>query len=240
MSATTFKNAVRRREHFERSQPAARSKYGLLEKHTDYVERAKHFHDKEKRITALRSKAENRNKDEFYFKMSRGKTKKGVHGLGRGDNSLTADMLKTLKTQDLTYLNSKKVAEDRKIERLQSSLHVIAAAVPRSHLVFEEQGEKLPETAVVLFSASGKEACGVATEADRAARKKRKRQENLVDASYSELSSRIDRSDKIAELVGRVELSNQLLRKGRRVKLTVQNPEGETVTAFRWKPQRAK
>ena len=133
MSATMFKNAVRRREHYERSQPAARSKYGLLEKHGDYVARAQNFHAKEKRIAALRAKAENRNKDEFYFAMAKGSTKKGVHSLGRGDkNGLTVDKLLEFKAQDLAYLHTKKSSEDKKIERLQASLHAIAATAPRS------------------------------------------------------------------------------------------------------------
>ena len=69
MSATAFKNVVRRREHYERSQPAARSKFGLLEKHKDYVARARNFHDKERRIQQLKQKAANRTPDEFYHKM---------------------------------------------------------------------------------------------------------------------------------------------------------------------------
>jgi U3 small nucleolar RNA-associated protein 11 len=69
MSATAFKNAVRRREHRERSQPAARERFGLLEKHKDYQQRSRNFHNKEKRLADLRKKAENRNPDEFYFKM---------------------------------------------------------------------------------------------------------------------------------------------------------------------------
>ena len=75
MSSTAFKNAVRRREHYERSQPNARKKYGLLEKHKDYVKRARNYHDKEKRIHVLREKAANRNPDEFYFKMNSQATK---------------------------------------------------------------------------------------------------------------------------------------------------------------------
>ena len=54
----------------ERSQPARRQKLGLLEKHKDYVVRARNFHAKEDRIKALQAKAEMRNPDEFYFKMS--------------------------------------------------------------------------------------------------------------------------------------------------------------------------
>jgi hypothetical protein len=79
MSATAFKNAVRRREHYERHQPAARKHLGLLEKHKDYTQRAKAYHVKEKRIAELRKKASNRNPDEFYFKMLSTATKVRAH-----------------------------------------------------------------------------------------------------------------------------------------------------------------
>jgi U3 small nucleolar RNA-associated protein 11 len=75
MSATAFKNAIRTREHRERAQPTARARFGLLEKHSDYVKRARNYHEKEKRISVLKSKAENRNPDEFYFGMVNKKTK---------------------------------------------------------------------------------------------------------------------------------------------------------------------
>jgi U3 small nucleolar RNA-associated protein 11 len=84
MSATAFKNAVQRREHYERSQPSGRAKLGLLEKHKDYVKRARNFHEKEKRITSLKRKAEGRNPDEFYFKMNNTSTKVSSARGGRG------------------------------------------------------------------------------------------------------------------------------------------------------------
>lgn len=58
----------------ERAQPLGRQKLGLLEKHADYVKRARDFHSKEDRITKLREKAAGKNKDEFYFGMIRSKT----------------------------------------------------------------------------------------------------------------------------------------------------------------------
>ena len=263
MSATTFKNAVRRREHYERSQPAARSKYGLLEKHTDYVARAQNFHSKERRIAALRSKAENRNKDEFYFSMTKASTKKGVHSLGRGDkNGLTVEKLQDLKAQDLAYLHTKKSSEDKKIERLQSSLHAIAATAPRSHIVFEQEGDEAvageggpsedsadefttSSTAATLLGKRGAAAAtGAALEPKeklRAARKRQRKLMSLQDRSYAELDARLDRSDKIGELAARIELQTHLLKKGRRVKLSSVDPAtGEAVSVFKWKPQRAK
>lgn len=66
---SSLRNSVHRREHRERSQPNARQKLGLLEKHKDYVLRAKDYHSKQDRLKALREKAYFRNEDEFYFGM---------------------------------------------------------------------------------------------------------------------------------------------------------------------------
>lgn len=66
---SSLRNSLHRRNHKERSQLAHRSKLGLLEKHKDYVLRARDYHSKRERITNLRRKAADKNKDEFYFGM---------------------------------------------------------------------------------------------------------------------------------------------------------------------------
>jgi U3 small nucleolar RNA-associated protein 11 len=71
---SSLKNSAPRREHRERSQPLARRKFGLLEKHKDYVLRAKDYHRKQDTIKAFKEKARFRNPDEFYFKMVNSKT----------------------------------------------------------------------------------------------------------------------------------------------------------------------
>ena len=72
---SSLRNAMKRREHKERAQPASRKRFGLLEKHKDYVERARDYNKKKKRIKSLKEKAMNRNPDEFYFNMVNSKTK---------------------------------------------------------------------------------------------------------------------------------------------------------------------
>lgn len=42
---------------------------GILEKHKDYVQRAKDFNQKKDKIKRLKQKVADRNKDEFYFGM---------------------------------------------------------------------------------------------------------------------------------------------------------------------------
>jgi hypothetical protein len=72
---SSLRNSLHRRNHKERSQLSHRTRLGFLEKHKDYVLRARDYHSKKDRIQRLRQKAADRNKDEFYFGMNKQKTK---------------------------------------------------------------------------------------------------------------------------------------------------------------------
>ena len=76
---SSLRNSLHRRNHKERSQLAHRVKLGVLEKHKDYVLRARDYHKKQDRIKRLKQKAEEKNKDEFYFSMTREKTEVRSH-----------------------------------------------------------------------------------------------------------------------------------------------------------------
>jgi U3 small nucleolar RNA-associated protein 11 len=146
MSSRAFRSVIRRREHHERHQPEARARFGLLEKKKDYVQRARNFHSKEKRLAALRKKAENRNPDEFYFGMLSSKTRGGVHteDRSRARPALSADMLAVLKTQDKAYVSTLKSAEEKKVARLSAALHFVplpGAPRPNRHTVFVDEAE---------------------------------------------------------------------------------------------------
>ena len=109
----------------------------MLEKKKDYVLRAKDFNRKKKTIKGLKEKALNRNPDEFYFKMQNSAVKDGVHR-NKKDVGLDPEVIKVMKTQDLNYINLKRVAESRKIEKLQSSLHFLTAPQNTHKIFFED------------------------------------------------------------------------------------------------------
>lgn len=119
---SSLRNSLHRRNHKERGQLAHRKKFGLLEKHKDYAKRARDYHSKQDRLTRLKQKAAERNKDEFYFSMTKEKTRVswvhharslnliicqgGVHIKDRGNVALPTDMVKVLKTQDENYIRT--------------------------------------------------------------------------------------------------------------------------------------
>ncbi|GAA5927721.1 rRNA-processing protein UTP11 [Sporobolomyces koalae] len=111
-----------KRQHRERSQPAHRKKLGLLEKHADYVKRARDFHSKEDRIQKLKEKASFRNKDEFYHSMVNKQTKNGIHIQSRGNEALPVDLVKVLKTQDAGYIRTHMTMEQARVHKLQERI----------------------------------------------------------------------------------------------------------------------
>ncbi|KAJ8596301.1 small-subunit processome [Rhizopogon salebrosus TDB-379] len=123
---TSLRNSLHRRNHKERSQLAHRAKFGILEKHKDYVLRARDYHSKQERLTRLRQKATDRNKDEFYFAMNKERTVQGVHVKDRGNASMPMDMVKLLKTQDEGYVRTMRANGLKKIERIKSHLTALA------------------------------------------------------------------------------------------------------------------
>ncbi|KAI5426282.1 hypothetical protein KIW84_031907 [Lathyrus oleraceus] len=76
---SSLRNIIPKRTYKERAQPASRERCGILEKHKDYVIRAKAFHKKQDTLRKLKEKASNRNPDEFSFKMISSRVVDGVH-----------------------------------------------------------------------------------------------------------------------------------------------------------------
>ncbi|KAG6999461.1 hypothetical protein G7Y79_00035g071330 [Physcia stellaris] len=119
---SSMRNAVQRRNHKERAQPKEREKWGVLEKHKDYSLRAADYNAKKARLTILRRKAAERNPDEFYFGMYSSKTHdRGQKLADRGNEVLSQDAVKLLKTQDAGYLKTMVQQTRRAREKLERS-----------------------------------------------------------------------------------------------------------------------
>ena len=130
-----MRNLIKTRTYRERAQPAARKHLGILEKHKDYVVRAKDFHRKEDAIKKLQEKAFFRNPDEYYYKMAHTRTEDGVHRK-REKEQYTHDELKVFKKEDAGYLMMKQTAEANKIKRLRANLHMLDAPLQNKHTIF--------------------------------------------------------------------------------------------------------
>ncbi|KAG2159626.1 u3 small nucleolar RNA-associated protein 11 [Suillus bovinus] len=138
---SSLRNSLHRRNHKERSQLSHRAKFGILEKHKDYVQRARDYHSKQDRLTRLRQKAADRNKDEFYFGMNKERTVQGVHVKDRGNVSMPMDMVKLLKTQDEGYVRTMRANGIKKIERIKNQLTALANLIAPPDDDREDDGE---------------------------------------------------------------------------------------------------
>ncbi|TFK36920.1 small-subunit processome [Crucibulum laeve] len=155
---SSLRNSIHRRNHKERSQLAHRSKLGILEKHADYVKRARDYHSKQDRLTRLKQKASERNKDEFYFSMIKEKTKGGVHIKDRGNVALPTDIVKVLKTQDENYVRTMRASGLKKIDNLKRQLMEMADLLKpslRGKGIDNDVEEELDEEELEILTASG-------------------------------------------------------------------------------------
>ncbi|CAM6102095.1 unnamed protein product [Calypogeia fissa] len=226
---SSLRNAVKRRTHKERSQPSDRNRLGLLEKHKDYVLRAKDFHKKEKSIQVLREKAAFKNPDEFYYKMINSKLVDGVHRPKAGKEYSQEEIL-LMKTQDIRYVLNKAQSEQKKVERLKAVLHSVGQAPTNSHVYFAEdrlEAEKIAPLAVDTEP--------VQKEVPKRIRKKQ-------SAAYRELQERTERAEKMKNMVVTMTLKKQIMGKGRKRKLHGEVPGDDVETVqepvFKWRQER--
>lgn len=146
---SSFRKALKSKQknHRERSQPAFRKKVGLLEKKKDYKLRAEDYSKKRNTLHALRKKALEKNPDEFYYKMTSAKLQDGVHVIKQPVEETTEEQLKVMRTQDIKYVEMKRVSEAKKIERLKSELHLLDAEgkQPNEHIFFLDKKKEVEQ-----------------------------------------------------------------------------------------------
>jgi len=122
---SSLKHVLKTRTYRERSQPAARKRLGLLEKHKDYKLRARDYHRKQNALNVLREKAAFKNPDEFYFGMVHTKIKDGVHQK-KGGSQPTEEELIAFNREDAGYVGSKLAAEAKKVAPPRASMASIS------------------------------------------------------------------------------------------------------------------
>ncbi|CAH0485403.1 unnamed protein product [Peronospora farinosa] len=249
---SSLRNVVKRREHKERGQLHERRKLGLLEKHKDYVKRARDYNQKQKRLTTLRLKAALRNPDEFNRRMAITRTEDGVHVSTHNHmKQLDTESLRTLKTQDLAYLHMKRAMDLRKAEKLNRGLHFVDAPKSNKHIVFVDHQQEVdtfdvaqhfdtaPELVDRAFNRIRKRDLETAELPDFAINRKQKYNMQVEkDAMYRELRDRLARAKKIGLMSTKLDLERKVQAKGKKMK--VKNAENGLSAVYRWKQQRQK
>ncbi|KAH9800641.1 putative U3 small nucleolar RNA-associated protein 11 [Citrus sinensis] len=223
------RNAIPRRAHKERAQPQSRKKFGLLEKHKDYVVRAKAYRKKEETIRRLKEKAAFRNPDEFYLKMIKTKTVDGVHRLESEANKYTQEELMLMKTQDIGYILQKLQSERNKIEKLTTMLHSLDSNLSSRHVYYAEDRE---ETKEIKYISGRKATLPVFDDIPDHIKRK-------TAASYRELEGRKKRVQELEKLFMDMSLQKELQKKGRKRKLHEEEivcPSSKP--AYKWRSER--
>ncbi|KAJ4750636.1 U3 small nucleolar RNA-associated protein 11 [Rhynchospora pubera] len=228
---SSLRNAIPRRAHKERAQPQSRKSFGLLEKHKDYVLRAKNFHRKEETLKKLREKASFRNPDEFYFKMVHTRNVDGIHRPRDEANKYTAEELLVMKTQDIGYVLQKLQSEKKKVERLSSALHALDEQPNNKHVYFAEDRDEAKEIKARVAD-QDKILPGSEHIPDNIKRK--------LESSYKELSERKERVRKLEKLYSEMMLKKELQQKPGRVrKLKEEEMTSPTdKPVYKWRTER--
>lgn len=253
----SWKNAEKsaRRAHKERSQPQKRRRFGLLEKHQDYVKRARDYNRKKKKIQNLRVKAANKNPDEFNFGMVNAQLKDGVHEAKNPYDSdsdgMDEDVRKLVRTQDLSYAHMINAIESKRIKKLQDGLHFLSASLPNKHTLFldneeevqafsaadyfktTEEMSKCAYNRLTLKQLQEQDIAGPDPKTDRRLTQKlgtRRRK------AYAELMLRQKRLEKIHNLRAHLQQQKNVAQKGRRV--CVAKARDGQPAVFKWAKDR--
>ncbi|OIR56791.1 MAG: U3 snoRNA-associated protein 11, UTP11 [Amphiamblys sp. WSBS2006] len=117
-----------RKDYKERPQPADRREF--LERKKDYKKRAVQLEADKEKIKALKEKTLEKNEDEFYFGMIKGKLVGGVHSFP--EKRLPEAERQILQTRDLNYVRLLRQRNSAKLKKTEESLLVLLQTRERS------------------------------------------------------------------------------------------------------------
>ncbi|XP_046899982.1 probable U3 small nucleolar RNA-associated protein 11 [Hypomesus transpacificus] len=251
---SSFRKALKsqQRNHKERSQPGFRKHLGFLEKKKDYKLRADDYHKKQNTLAVLRKKALDRNPDEFYYKMVSSQLQEGVHVANkpRGEEEVTEEQLKVMRTRDARYVEMKRVAEIQKIERLKSELHVLDAEGKQrnQHTFFMDSEKEVQEFDLARHLDTAPELVGRVFNRPTLLTLETKTVQGAVEPGsvkrlarqrrhqYHLLSQRVDREKKMFVIAQKIQTRKDLQDKTSRVK--VQKETQNTPAVYKFETRR--
>lgn len=236
---------IQKKQHRERSQTLDRARFGLLEKKKDYKLRADDYHKKQAAIKALKAKAAQYNPDEYYHAMTRNRTDdRGILISDRGNELLTVDQVKLLKTQDSNYIRTMRLNELRKIEKQRETL---AFKAQGKHTVFVDNKEQQQQFKPEEFFNTDKDLLNrrenrltidqlesnkkIVNNMDEIVRERLNEKKVKL---YKALKSRLEKERQLKEVGNRMEQQKELMKKGNKKKIV----DGNGNTLFKWKTQR--
>ncbi|KAJ2028075.1 hypothetical protein GGI01_002480 [Coemansia sp. RSA 376] len=236
-----------RREHKERGQISSRKKLGFLEKHKDYVLRARDYNEKQRQLKRLRERASTRNPDEFYFNMEKSQMQDGVHVEDR-KQALPADIQKLMDTQDVTYVKMQRDINKKKIEKLQQDLHIVEDEDSVRHTVFVDDKQMVKDFDAAKHFGTTEEFVGRkhnrpreedldSVEIVRPSENHLKRAVKVRETRLVELRDRLVRADQLQRAESEMLLRRALKEKGRKKKV---GKDRLGLAVYKWKAERKK
>jgi len=241
--SSSLKNVGPQRTYRERAQPSARKRLGLLEKKKDYKLRAKDFHRKEDKIKRLRQKAALKNPDEFYHAMINAGTKSKRFRQVPEDalKPRDADQHALVLSHDANYVAMKRSVELSKIESLKSALHFSASAGSglNSRIVYVDSDEEEENRNADLETPQRKENVkGAQSKRNTIEEKRAMKADKLQRTLYRDLESRLDREEKLRNLLVSMDTERNLIGKGKRIRVKESDPYTGQPAVYKWKQQR--
>jgi len=252
---SSFRKALksRQRDHKERSQLGFRKQLGLLEKKKDYKLRADDYHKKQNTLNALRKKALDKNPDEFYFKMVNTQLKDGLHvEKSKEEEEMTEEQKKVMRSQDIKYVEMKRVSEAKKIERLKSELHLLDAEGKQKnqHMFFVDSKKEVeqfdlashlntvPELVNRTFNRPTVETLEKRSVVGAVTPKNLQKLAKQRKVQYELLSQRIEREKKMFVITQKIQTRKDLQDKNRKVKVKNETTGAAAIYKFEAKRKR--